>query len=132
MLFINYPQLVINLAKVAGSTKGYKHKPEFGLNRSGQLNPMFGRVKSKEFLEMQNRNRSGSNNFLYRKIKTSSMIAKITKLVYVYNSSDMCFIGEFSTVNCSKNFNMGKDTLTKYIKNGMPFKGKMFSRTKLH
>jgi hypothetical protein len=65
MLFINYPQLVINLAKIAGSTKGYKHKLEFGLNRSGQLNPMFGRVKSKEFLEMQNRNKSGSNNPLY-------------------------------------------------------------------
>lgn len=132
MLFNNYPQLVINLAKIAGSTKGYKHKPEFGLNRSGQLNPMFGRIKSKEFLEMQNRDRSGSNNYLYGKIKTSSTIAKITKLVYVYNSLDMSFIGEFSTVNCSKKHNMGKDTVTKYIKNGMPFKGKIFSRTKLH
>ena len=132
MLFINYPQLVINLAKIAGSTKGYKHKPEFGLNRSGQLNPMFERVKSKEFLEMQNRDRSGSNNYLYGKFKTSSTIAKITKLVYVYNSSDMSFIGEFSTVNCSKKHNMGKDTLTKYIKNGLPFKGKIFSRIKLH
>lgn len=50
MLFNNYPHLVINLAKIAGSTKGYKHNPEFGLNRLGQLNPMFGRVKSKEFL----------------------------------------------------------------------------------
>jgi hypothetical protein len=132
MLFINYPQLVINLAKIVGSTKGYKHKPEFSLNRSGQLNPMFGRVKSKEFLKMQNRDKSGSNNLLYGKIKTSSTIAKITKLVYVYNSSDMSFIGELSTVNCSKIYNMGKDTLTKYIKNGMPFKGKMFSRTKLY
>ncbi len=132
MLFINYPQLVINLAKIAGSTKGYKHKLEFGLNRSGQLNPMFGRVKSKEFLEMQNRNKSGSNNPLYAKIKTSSTIAKITKLVFVYNSSDLSFIGEFSTVNCSKEFNMGKDTLTKYIKNSLPFKGKIFSRTKLY
>lgn len=132
MLFNNYPQLVINLAKIAGSTKGYKHKPEFGLNRLGQLNPMFGRVKSKEFLEMQNRDRSGSNNFAYGKVKTSSTIAKLTKLVYVYNSSDMSFIGEFSTINCSKYFNMGKDTLTKYIKNGLIFKDKIFSRKKLH
>jgi group I intron endonuclease len=123
---------VINLSKIAGSTKGYKHKSEFGLNRSGELNPMFGRIKSKEFLEMKNRDRSGSNNPLYGKIKTSSTIAKITKLVYVYNSSDMSFIGEFSTVNCSKQYKMGKDTLTKYIKNGMPFKGKFFSRIKLY
>jgi len=132
MLFIKYPVLVMNLSRIAGSTKGYKHKPEFGLKRSGNLNPMYGRVKSKEFIEMQNRDKSGSNNPLYGKIKTPCTIVKITKLVYVYNSSDMSYIGEFSTVNCSKHYNMGKDTLTKYIKNGLPFKGKIFSRTKFH
>jgi hypothetical protein len=42
ILFDKYPNLVINLSKVAGSTKGYKHRPEFGLSRKGQLNPMFG------------------------------------------------------------------------------------------
>jgi hypothetical protein len=47
-------------------------------------------------------------------------IAKLTKLVYVYNNKDMSFIDEFSTINCSKEFKMGKDTLTKYIKNGLP------------
>src|ERR1700712_2246957 len=57
-------------------------------------------------------------------------LAKLNKLVYVYNSSDLSVIGEFSTINCSKFYNMGKDTLTKYIKNGVPFKGKIFSRTK--
>jgi len=89
---------------------------------------MYGRVKSKEFLEMQNRDKSGNNNPLFGKIKSSSTIAKLTKLVYVYNSLDMSLIGEFSTVNCFKQFNMGKDTLIKYIKNGTPFKGKIFSR----
>ena len=44
----------------------------------------------------------------------------------------MSLIGEYSTVNCSKQFKMGKDTLTKYIKNGLPFKGKIFTREKLH
>ena len=93
---------------------------------------MFGREKSKEFLEMQTKDRSGINNPLYGKIKSASTIAKLTKLVYVYNSEDMSFIGEFSTVNCSKEFNMGKDTLSKYIKNGLSFKGKIFSKNKLH
>lgn len=131
-LFNNYPDQILNLARIAGSTKGFKHKPEFGLNRLGHLNPMFGRVKSKEFIEMQNRDKSGSNNPLFGKIKASSTIAKITKLVYVYSSSGLSFIGEFSTVECSKHFKMGKDTVTKYIKNGLPFKGKIFSRKKLH
>lgn len=132
ILFRDYPDLVINLSKQAGSTKGYIHKPEFRLNRLGYLNPMYGREKSKEFIEMQTRDRSGVNNPLYGKIKSASTIAKLTKLVYVYNSEDMSFIGELSTINCSKQFNMGKDTLSKYIKNGLPFKGKIFSRNRLH
>jgi hypothetical protein len=45
ILFNKYPHLVINLAKIAGSTKDYRHKPEFGLKRSGHLNSMYGRIK---------------------------------------------------------------------------------------
>ena len=47
ILFNKYAHLVINFYKQAGSTKGYKHKYEFKLNRTGHLNPMYGRVKSK-------------------------------------------------------------------------------------
>jgi group I intron endonuclease len=131
MLFKKCPNLILNLSKVAGSTKGYKHKPEFGLNRKGNLNPMFGKIKSKEFLEMQSKDKRGPLNPLFGKIKYPSTLTKITKTVYVYNCLDMSLIGEYSTVECSKRFKMGKDTLTKYIKNGLPFKGKIFSRKKL-
>jgi hypothetical protein len=54
---------------------------------------MYNRVKSKEFLDMQNRDKSGSKNPFYGRIKTESTIAKITTLVYVYNSLDMSYIG---------------------------------------
>jgi len=132
VLFKNYPNQIINLSKTASSIKGFKHSPEFSLNRSGKLNPMYGRIKSKEFLDMQTRDKTGINNPLFGKIKSPSTIVKITKLVYVYNNLDMSFIGEYSTINCSKQFKMGKDTLTKYIKNGISYKGKIFSRIKLH
>lgn len=132
MLFNKFPNLTLNISKVAGSTKGYKHKLEFGLSRKGNLNPMFGLSKSKEFLEMQLKDRKGINNPLFGKIKSPSTIAKITKIIYVYNCLDMSLIGEYSTVNCSKEFKMGKDTLTKYIKSGLPYKGKIFSREKLN
>nr|YP_010470473.1 GIY-YIG endonuclease [Inonotus hispidus]UVF37961.1 GIY-YIG endonuclease [Inonotus hispidus] len=132
ILFSKYKNIVLNLAKVAGSTKGFKHKPEFGLKRLGKLNPMFGHTKSKIFIEMQTKDRSGSNNPLFGKTKSAVTLAKITKLVYVYNCVNMSYLGEFSTVNCSKQFNMGKDTLIKYIKSGLPYKGKIFSRKKLH
>lgn len=91
---------------------------------------MYSRVKSKEFIEMQNRDNSGKNNRNYGKIKSPSTLAKITKLVYVYNSSfapRLILIGTFPTVQCSKHYAMGKDTLNKYIQNGLPFKGKIFS-----
>jgi len=41
-------------------------------------------------------------------------------------------IGSYSTVQCSKELKIGKDTLTKYINNGLPYKNKLFSRIKLH
>jgi len=132
LLFLKFLLQIINLSKTAGSIKHYKHKPEFGSNRRGVLNPMYGCVKSTEFMEMQSRDKSGINNPNYGHINTSSTIAKITKLVYVYNSSGMSFIGEYPTVKCYKHFNMGKNTLSKYIKNGLPFKGHIFSRKKWH
>lgn len=42
------------------------------------------------------------------------------------------FLEKYPTVECSKTFKLGKDTLSKYIKLGIPFKGKLYSRTKLH
>ena len=71
------------------------------------------------------------NQILVKK-KSLFTLAKLIKLVYVYNFEDGTFIGIFSTVICSKQFKMGKDTLNKYIKNGLPLKGKIFSRNKLH
>lgn len=132
MLFNKYPNLVLNLSKVAGSTKGYKHRPEFSLSRKGNLNPMFGLSKSKEFIEMQLIDKKGPNNPLFGKIKSPSTLAKITKIIYVYNCLDMSLIGEYSTVNCARKFKMGNDTLIKYIKSGLPYKGKIFSREKLN
>ena len=59
---------------------------------------MYGRIKSKEFMEMQTRDKSGSNNPLFGKTKSVATLTKITKLIYVYNSLEMSFIGEFPTV----------------------------------
>lgn len=131
-LFKNNLGAVLNLSPQAGSTKGYKHQQEFGLNRSNALNPMYFREKSPEFIEMQKRDKTGPNNPMFGKVKTSETIKKLVKPVYVYDFKNKEYLGKFSTVNCSKQFNMGKDTLSKYIKNGLPFKGKIFSRNKLH
>ncbi|KXN93186.1 hypothetical protein AN958_00110, partial [Leucoagaricus sp. SymC.cos] len=66
------------------------------------------------------------------KKKSAITLSKITKFIYVYNSKDLSHLGTYSTVECSKIFKIGKDTLSKYILLGKPYKNKLFTRTKLH
>lgn len=132
LLFKQYKFLALNCSPTAGTTLGYKHKPEISFNRLGFLNPMQGKINSPEFLYMQTRDKSGINNPQFGVKKNPYTLIKITKLIYVYNYTDMSFIGFYPTVKCSKEFKMGKDTLKKYIESGEPFKGKLFSHVKLH
>jgi group I intron endonuclease len=129
LLFKDYPLLNLNKSPSAGTTLGFKHSSDFGKNRSGKFKPMWNKQFSPEFLFMQTRNKKGINNPQFGLKKFDMTLAKLTKLVYVYNAEDMTHIGTYSTVECSKTFKMGKDTLTKYLKLGRPFKGKIFSRT---
>lgn len=69
-------------------------------------------------------------NILFNKF-ASRKLNLLQKLVYVYESDTLNLIGIYPTKNCSKLFNMSKDTLSKYLKNGKSFKGKFFSRSKL-
>ena len=78
------------------------------------------------------KNKKGKNNPMYGLKKSAITIEKITRKVYVYDYETKNLIGIFSTVECAKNFKMGKDTLTKYLKNGLPYKNKLFSRIKLY
>ena len=131
ILFSKYPQCGLNNSPTAGSTLGFKHTDKFKFNRSGKLNPMYGKIFSTEFIKMQVRNKAGIKNPQYGIKKSTSTIAKLTKLVYVYDYETKNLIGTYSTVQCSKHFKMGKDTLTKYSENGQPYKNKLFSRKKL-
>lgn len=126
---------ILNLAPTAGNTLGFKHSEKFKLNRSAELNPMYGKEFSPEFLNMQTRNKEGKNNPMYGIKKSALTIAKLQKLVYVYDYNTNKLIGIYPTVKCSKEFKIGKDTLTKYLNNEgstRPYKNKIFSRIKLH
>jgi group I intron endonuclease len=131
ILFSNYPQCKLKNSSTAKSTLGFKHTDKFKFNRLGKLNPMYGKNYSTEFIKMQVRNKAGINNPQYGIKKSTSTIAKLTKLIYVYDYETKNLIGTYSTVQCSKHFKMKKDTLTKYLKNGQPYKNNLFSRKKL-
>jgi group I intron endonuclease len=132
IIFKNFPNSIFNIYPMAGSSLGFKHKAEFGLSRSGSLNPMQGKIFSSEILHMQKKDKTGKNNPNYGKKKSTITLSKIIKLVYVYNYEDMSYIGSYSTAECAKNFKIGKDTLYKFLKLGLPFKGKVYSRIKLN
>ena len=102
-------KLNLSPAHTAGTTLGFKHNSIFKLNRKGSLDPMFG-VGVKKY---------------------PATIAKLQKLVYVYEVDTLKLIGVFPTLECNKHFKMAKDTLTKYLNSKLPFKGKIFSRVQL-
>lgn len=126
ILFKTHPLLALNLAITAGNTLGIKHGSEFAKKRSGILNPMYFIAKSKEFLAMQSRDKRGSNNPQYGVVKSPITIAKLIKPIYVYAIDNDELLGVYSTVECSKHYKMGKDTLQKYLNTGRPFKGRLF------
>jgi len=118
LIFKNYSTLIMNKCSIAGTTLGFKHKPEFINSRLGSLNPMSGKQLAPEFLYMKKRKKVGIKIHNYGGKKSTTTLGKQNKLVYVYNSEDNNYIGSFPTVVCSKTFKIGKDTLTKYIKSG--------------
>jgi group I intron endonuclease len=131
ILFYKYNSSNLNLSPTAGNTTRFKHSSEFKKNRTGKLNPMYGKVFSSEFIYMQNRDKKGTNNPMYGLKKSANTISKLQKLVYVYDSESKTLTGTYPTVECSKRFKMGKDTLSKYLKNGLPYNNNLFSRIKL-
>jgi group I intron endonuclease len=132
IIFNNDSYLKLNLSPSAGTTLGFKHSEFFKLNRTGKLNPILGKKFSPEFLYYQTKDKTGINNPMFDIKKSAETIAKSQKLIYVYESETKNFIGVYPTVLCFKEFKMGKDTLKKYLNNGLPYKNKLFSRIKLH
>lgn len=98
------------------------------IRRIGALNPMFGKPKSSEFIAMQRVDRSGANNPQFGVVKSAETVAKLTRLIYVYNLN-FELLGSYSTVGCLSQFKMGSDTLSKYIMNGKAYKGRYFRHT---
>lgn len=131
ILFKNYYDLALNLSPTAGNNLGYKHTELWKEKRRGKGNPLYGKPFSTEFLIQQKVNREGPNNPMFGVTKSPETIAKLQKWIYVYDYDTKEFLGSYTTVECSKKFKMGKDTLTKYLASGLPFKNKLFSRVKL-
>jgi hypothetical protein len=67
---------------------GRKHTAEFLTKlkeRSGAANPMFGKEKSPEFIEHMHKDKYGVNNPMYGKAKSEETLAKLRKMIWVYD-----------------------------------------------
>jgi len=98
--------------------------------RIGKNNPMYGRTKSPEFLYWQNKDRFRENNPQWGVKKSAETLEKLRQKVYVYDSVTGVLSFPFfeSKKICAKSLNIGHTTLNKYLKNGLPYKGMIFSR----
>ena len=86
--------------------------------KSNALATQTQKIYSSAFLNMQTKDKKGINNPMFGKIKSAETINKLQKIISVYDYKTKNFIAAYSTVECSKFFKMGKDTLTKYLNNG--------------
>lgn len=119
---------IYNYSPTAGTTLGYKHSLKFIEARKGKGNPMYGRTFSPVFLAMQKQSKVGHLNPQFGRPPSPLTLDKLRKMIYVYDFYTKTFIGSYPTVKCSSHFAMGKDTLTRCLNSGNPFKGLIFLR----
>lgn len=111
-----------------GKTHNLDSLTKIRLAKIGELNPMYQREKSPEFIEQMYKDKHGSNNPMWGKTHSEDTLNKMRKGVYVYDALTMELIKEYkSTLFAKKDLRMGYDTLKKYLDTNKPFKGKIFS-----
>jgi group I intron endonuclease len=99
--------------------------------KKGSNNPMFGKEKSKEFIENMLKDRKGINNPMFGKIKSEETLAKIRKTVYVYNC-DKTLINFYESVGLAvKDLHISSETIKKYKDTGKTYKNLYFYSKKL-
>lgn len=126
-----YGLAVLNMLNMPGSSMGYKHTEENLLKMSelkkGERNPMYNKAKSDAFIAQQIRDKSGENNPMFGKTKSEQTLAKLRKMIFVYDvTQDYKLLGVYPTVMCTRLFRLCNNTLKKMINNKEIHNGKYF------
>ena len=126
-----YGLAILNMLNTPGSSMGYKHTEENLLKMSelkkGEKNPMFNKIKSDAFIAQQIRDKSGENNPMFGKTKSLQTLAKLRKMIFVYDvTQDYKLLGVYPTVMCTRLFKLCNNTLKKRINNKEIHNGKYF------
>lgn len=126
-----YGLAILNMLNTPGSSMGYKHKEEDLLKMSelkkGERNPMYNKIKSDAFIAQQTRDKSGENNPMFGKTKPEQTLAKLRKMIFVYDvTQDYKLLGVYPTVMCTRLFKLCNNTLKKRVNNKEIHNGKYF------
>lgn len=126
-----YGLAILNMLNLPGSSMGYKHTEENLLKMSelkkGERNPMYNKIKSDAFIAQQIRDKSGENNPMFGKTKSEQTLAKLRKMIFVYDvTQDYKLLGVYPTVMCTRLFKLCNNTLRKRINNKEIHNGKYF------
>jgi len=119
------------MLNIPGSILGYRYTKESLIKMSeikkGEKNPMFNKPKSDTFLQYQTKDKSGENNPMYGKNHTQETLAKLKKMIFVYDvANNYKLLGVYPTVLCTRLFKISHNTLTKRINNQEIYKDKYF------
>jgi group I intron endonuclease len=118
-------------------------------SKVGELNPMFNKEKSKEFIAYMSRDRRGPNNPMFGKPKSEETLAKLRKKVYVYDNNKQFikseetlaklrkkvyvydnnkqFIKCYDSIKLAvKNLHIAAETIKKYLDTDKLYKNKYF------
>jgi group I intron endonuclease len=95
-------------------------------SKVGELNPMFNKEKSKEFITFMYRDKRGPSNPMFGKPKSEETLAKLRKKVYVYDSNKQ-FIKCYDGVKLAvKDLHIAAETIKKYLDTDKLYKDKYF------
>ena len=96
-------------------------------SKLGELNPMFNKLKSKEFREQMFRDKTGANNPMYGKSKSRETLAKLSKKVYVYDGNTKELINCYDSYKeAVKDLRISYETINKYLDTYIVYKEKLY------
>jgi len=95
-------------------------------SKTGSLNPMYKKPKSKEFIEHMLKYKKGTNNPMYGKKKSKETLSKISKELYVYDTNNKLIIKYISMSEAIKELKIAHGTILKNIDTDIVYKNKLF------
>lgn len=129
--FLDTLKPIYNINPVAGSRLGTQHSVEtralMSKAKLGENNFNFGKSLSVETKALIGKAMSGKQNPMFDTTRSEEMKAKLSEIhgttIYIYSPDKITLINSLSSARkAAEEFNVSKDTILRYVRNGKLFK----------